>query len=622
MLLLSRFGGAARPHARRLFFVVAAAWLALPPGVAGQRPRRQAADAAAADWQRHANLEDALRLLPQLANELRSEDDTAAAARLQAQAADLLWKFDEPAARAIFREAYDALLRALDEGGRAAGAEAGVKARRQAAALMEVLRRFGTHDGLAAEDWRRRFERAGGRAPGAPEMSPSDVELLAQLALELAADDPPQALQLGLRALRGLHLPEGFGRLLFALSRSDKALSDALLQEAVAALRRQGYPYSPALVPLSNYVFDAQGQAFTNSPPANVQAVTGYLLDAAAAQALRWRNLRLAGGTHLPPPDAQLYLFLSARALPIISSHAPDKLQTLLESLHESSAGLSQEEARAATEAGLAQQRAAASEGLTRADIDTRVAQAEREPGQAARDELLRRIAVDALHSDRARALAVAERISDARLRARTEDDIRLLIVADRLRAGSYDEARPVILKLNDTNLKARTLAQLADRALAQPRDLARAGELLAEAYAIAAKGDNDLDKVLTFLAIAEKFAKYDPARGFELLAAASKLVNQLPSDAFLPLLAPAQDTRDTVRLIVAVGGREFTTGARASIDALDLTPVQTFAELDYQRTRMLGDAVSNKLVRAKFLLASAGYVLRAPAPPRRPAAQ
>ena len=55
------------------------------------------------------NKDEAIARLFAIVNDLKSEPDTPAAALLQSEIADVLWHFDEPAARIIFRAAFDSV---------------------------------------------------------------------------------------------------------------------------------------------------------------------------------------------------------------------------------------------------------------------------------------------------------------------------------------------------------------------------------------------------------------------------------------------------------------------------------------------------------------------------------
>src|SRR5437867_2638820 len=75
---------------------------------------------------------------------------------LQAEISDILWKFDEPAARSIFRLAFDAARKiSTDDSSKDAKArsEAASQSRRRAAAIKTILKRYGSHDKKGAEVW-------------------------------------------------------------------------------------------------------------------------------------------------------------------------------------------------------------------------------------------------------------------------------------------------------------------------------------------------------------------------------------------------------------------------------------------------------------------------------------
>ena len=98
----------------------------------------------------------ALSLIRRLADEVKGEADKPGAALIQAQAADTLWEFDEPAARTLFRLAFDTVnnpapeASAIDKDAKTKQAEF---ARRQASALKEIFVMLGKRDRVIAERW-------------------------------------------------------------------------------------------------------------------------------------------------------------------------------------------------------------------------------------------------------------------------------------------------------------------------------------------------------------------------------------------------------------------------------------------------------------------------------------
>jgi hypothetical protein len=561
--------------------------------------------------------QDVLTSLRLLADEIKDEDDRAAAVVAQARIADTIWEFDEQAARTIFRRAFETALRPAgeaDSGGRSAKT---VAMRRQAFALKEVLRRFGARDRKEAEKWLRQIEKEQESDPhSARQPSSGRAEILGQIALELSATDPQRSLELGLHSLSGNELPSVFGRLLFTLSRGkDRTLSNTLFVAAIATMRRGGYVFDPAINALSNYLFDSRGKLFLAEDAANAKLLIKYFVDAARFHTALQKELPPGRG-EASDSTAQLFTFLNARALPVVALNASADLPQMQALLRELASGLSQQQLKNATTVASSVQRPASSLDQRSSDIESRIRHAENERNAAARDNLWRGIAIDLTGGESDRALQIAAKIGDEFTRRLTEDDIRLAVVSDKIKGQAYGEARAVAAKFNDDILKSKVLAQLADRILSDSKnkDTGLADELLSQAHSLVQKVDNTPDKVQVLLILAAKFAKFDSGRGFELLYSAVKVANELPSTTTGDISPTFSNRKPSGLLVVRylmVGGKEFTTGERATIDSIEFSEAGDFAKLNYTQTKLMGEAVRNKFLKTKFLIAIADELLR-----------
>jgi hypothetical protein len=239
-------------------------------------------------------------------------------------------------------------------------------------------------------------------------------------------------------------------------------------------------------------------------------------------------------------------------------------------------------------------------------DIDSQIKLAEEEQDPLARDHMLRGIVIDLSRGNAERAFSVASRIKDADLRAQTEDDINLILLSAKLRSKSLEDGYRIAVKINDTNLRAKMLADLASGVLSDSKDAVRANELLSEAYVTASKGENTPDKLEALLIITNRFVTLDPMRAFETLSAAVKIANQLGDDS----MTPAKPLRG-VAVITVINGREVRTGVRLPLESIEFDKVGMLAKRDFTQIKLLGDKLQNKLLRGKFLVAMASAVLR-----------
>jgi hypothetical protein len=594
---------------RAFLVVLVAAFSSNASNSLGQKPVKPNETTSAAQTSPDGNSklekELALSLIRQLPQELKSEADKSSAAMIQAQAADALWSFDELEARVVFRLAFDTAraplpeISALDKEEKARQLNL---TRRQAAALREVIALFAKHDPVAAERWLDlTSDQQKTEDSGAKQISQERAEFLAQLAAQLAKTNPDEAQKLGLLSLGAKEVPRAFIQLLFTLTNIDPAKSASLFQAALAAMHRNGSSGRSTLGILSNYLFLNNGFLFRQTEAANARLFVDYVLAAAAIEVGLMRQA-LSNKASIPDSSVSLTNFLALRGLAIVRANAPDKLAFLQPIFNELSSALNQQQRDdlALMSVGMRQQDVLDTAG--QGDIEAQSQRAEHEKDSVVRDHLWRVLAIQIMRGDSERASSIAARIDDQELREQTEDDINLVVAGETVRGASYEEARKIALRFNDTNLRSKTLAELADRAWLRSKNREKANELLSEAYEMASRGAFTADRAAITLLLAQKFAKFDLDRSFSLLEAAIKIINQLQITAPAP---SAQKPGPRIRMISIslVGSAELTTGYHATLDSLDFQDLADLVRTDYFRSRNLGDSIHNKTVRARYLL-------------------
>jgi hypothetical protein len=547
------------------------------------------------------NQQDALDLLKSLARNLKSEPDKLAAGRLQARIADELWSFDEPFARDTFRSAFTAVTQPFPDN-LPRDQQAGY-IQRQASAVKDVLRRFGAHDDTQAAAWLKTFESeaVGKNATSKADTSP---ELLMQIAAQIAMTDPDQAAKLGLVALSGDRIPEGFGVLLFSLNRSSRNLSDELFRAAIATLRRSNYSYDSALFSLTNYLFTGAGELHSNAQLADARLLANMYVDAA------WKQAG-GDGSPAPPSSVSFYNLLELRALPIVARYTPSRLPELRGQLARIASSLTAEQLQRTEILRTSQQQEAAIWSQNNYSIDEQIAHAEKEKNIEVRDALFLSIANKLMREDSDRALTLAKKIDDPSLRTTIEDDIYLVKIVGLLQSQSFAEARKLSLQFSNPVFRAKVLAQLAARVWSTSKDQTQTAELLSEALTATAKGDDLPDKVLAQLHVAQQFARFDSVRAFEVLATALATLNRLKAEK-----APADSAtkkRPLLRMIniTVVNGVEMTTTNDATVDSIDFREVSSLAVHDYVQAKLLASKLDQPVQRANYLTSVAASVLK-----------
>jgi hypothetical protein len=545
--------------------------------------------------------QDALDLMKTLAQDLKTQPDKPSAAVLQARLADVLWKFDEEFAREVFRWAFEAARKLPPE--ELSKTDRATYAARQATGIREVLTRLGTHDRKQAEAWLKTLEEEKTQESRSLESNSFRSDLLMQIALQLANNNPAQAKRLGLLSLAGGQIPEGFGRLLFALSRVSRSQSDELFRAALATLQRNEYTYDTALIILINYLFSSGDVLDSNATVDDAQLLANYFVDAA------WHQARGTATAGLPEASAGLYSLIEVRGWSIVSRYAPERVPELQGQMRELASRLSQAQFENTARLRTSQQQQVAVSRQNNYDIDEQIERALKEKDAEVRDSLLNSVAHSLMRANNEKALEAAGKIQDAEVRTLAEDDINLVRIQQLLDSRSYVEARKATLKLSNPMMQAKVLVELASKVFSQHKDAGRAAELLSEAFQITLKSEPVPDKLMSLLLIAQQFARFDSIRGFETLGSAIKTVNQLKGGE-TPQSVLAKPRLLTIKTYTVINGHEMSSDDRATFDSIDFSQVAPFVAHDYIQTRLLGNQIEHPLRRAKFLTAVASALL------------
>ncbi len=586
--------------------------------VSQQQDKKNGAKTPVADPRGAPNTEAVIAQLFGIVNELKSESDKPAAAVLQSEVADLLWRFDEPAARSIFRLAFDSVRQWSPDNSSSVDAKAksevAKESRRRASAIKTILKRYGLHDRKSAEAWLQDLENdvksEQTNSNKGSRMSLELAELLAEMAADLVSQDPKEAERLGLLSLSAESLPLAFSRLLMALRNRDKALSDVLFRQALLSMRGNGLKYDSALVSLANYEFFSDGRPVPDASPSDVGLVIQFFVDAASTQAARWRSGSVRDADE-QASTGNLVSFLNSRALPIVGLNSPDKLMLLQSIVGELAHGLTADQRQQAeTLASLAQQRSNSVDG-TDSDLESLIHRAEQEKNTTTRDSLFRKLVIQLMRRDPEQALEVARKIDDAETRAQSEDDVYLVLLQKAFNGGSNDDAKRLAMRLNDVARRAKWLGEIASRISSRAKNRTEAANLLSEAYLIAAKCDNTPAKLDALLFIAKEFVLLDQDRGFDILSEALKTANRIDPKTD----AKTKPSSSTMRVITmtVVDGEERSTDLRATVDSIDFNEIGIFAERDYIQTSLLGGDIKDRLLRSKYFIALARSVFHMP---------
>ncbi|MFL6332073.1 MAG: hypothetical protein ACJ754_01900 [Pyrinomonadaceae bacterium] len=475
----------------------------------------------------------ALAVLEQLLSTSKGFEDDQLRIKTQVQAADILWPYDEPRARGIFKDAFDATASAKLEKGKEGTAPASPPG--GAAALMalrgEVLSVVARRDPDLAENLIGSLKGARGEDDATnPDNAGVGPGLYLESALSIAETNPRRAVRLAEAGLEGgLYLDPSLVRVLYALRRTSPAQADALYKSVLAAARRrQGYS-AVNLTILAAYALPefSTGTAYGGDTLPN----TGTETQAAGPLAVEFLDFAFDTYTSLafPPPAAAtgaearpasvpnpIDYITGQRLLPFFTRYLPEKAVLFRGALEAIAVRLKQNSLME-TVSNLAQS------GST----DDIAKQAEAAKDSFQRDLLYFRATLSASGAGEfERALSLAEKISAEDFRDELESTVRFSASTNLLGKGEIDASLGYAKEISDVRRRALLLAKIA-RALLDRQNIPRASEILSEAEKTIDRGKDGMEKAQALLMITEVKIRLDPTQGFESMEATVKAFNE-----------------------------------------------------------------------------------------------
>lgn len=553
----------------------------------------------------------AINLLESVLTDLRNRGNSPPVVLQRARAADALWRFNEAKARDTMVKAIQDLatpappnLSSVDRKAREEQIE-GIH--EHGIVLSEVLTILKKYDAAAAEAFLKRYEsKPSDSTPSTIKDTSGESELIAQVAVGLAATQPESALRLGILALQGHHVPETTGALLFALSRNNKSLGHTLFAAIIETLQRSGYRYDPVLNALFNYLFYSDGRLFSVDLKQDADLLLNHIVAAVEAHVSDLRQSQTSGSKAIANSANALYRFVLARFLPSLAFNDPERYSQMQGLLNDLERFLTpQQKQEAASLANTSRQLANSGRAGT-STIDDDLKRAEAESNPELRDVSLRRIVIALMRSDPNRAASIASKIENEAIRLKTKDDLSLFLASRKLKEGNSLEARQIALQINNVNLKVQVLVAVAEAI--RKKDGACDFEVLSDGYSIAQKDEPRPEKVNELLILSEAFAQCNPSRGFEVLSEAVKSINQLKeSDS----VRDSVDNRNQIVSYIVVGGKELSTDRHISANELTFESLKPLVKADFLQAQYLGQQIHNPVLRARFHISIARIALQ-----------
>ena len=456
--------------------------------------------------------------------------------RIQTIAANLLWTHDEERARALFREATNGL-NMIMSGVEMSDPQQAEMAQQIAMQLRhELLQMVAPRDPKLALEFLRatRQQPASRYTPG---YNPPDQELALEvnLANQIAAKDPQQALQMAEESLAKGVSPELIG-LLNQLQAKDRAGAAKLTNNIIKKLRPEllTKDHGAAAV-AANLLRMTRQRETVNAPgelPGNgpVQGRGGEYLSLAGGTVIDEQARRElidsvvaaavgapAGRGRMEAGSTQMLLMALQEMMPEVEKHAPLRIDALRRKLAELNR-TQDPQTRAWREY----------EGLMNSGTVEALLEAAPKAPPEMRDQLYSNAAWKAMNKDgdgRARQI-ITEHIANPQQRAQMLKDMDRQILWRAAEQGKIEEARRLFATISPDE-RLMMIVQLASAA-AQRGDEKVARQLLEEARDQTGGRAENYGQFSAQLQIARAYATLDPARSFEIIEAAIDRLNEL----------------------------------------------------------------------------------------------
>ncbi len=576
-----------------------------------KNPNRNAAAAVACDQQR------ALALVQQQAAEARSFERPVGQITVMTRAAELLWPYNQDAARAIFADAYELAAKYFQAKGdetRREGRSAMIILPDQRLSVMRAVakrdaewaRRLAIQ---AAEETRRAAEKTEPELPG---FQGPGYKLL-EMASSLMTLNQPVALEL-IRKSFAYPANMTHARLFYELSASNQTLADQLAQEAITAYAQNGTTEDLSFI--SMYAFGLTG-AVSPVNVASVYKVPGNFVRNAALQELALKAYLARAETILKNPEQYgesqkkfwpetMQILVALTSLePLAAQHLPayaERVSNLKASVRASIGEKEQE--------GAAQFLESRKDHEKEDKFDLLIEDIEREAVPEKRERLIANAAQAAQTvSQLEQVETLAQKIGESDARRQLSNWLNFKRAQLLVKEGQLDEAKRVADRVDELDSRAILYFEIAREAIKKLEDKKRAHELLDEVATAAGKAPNTPVKARTLLGITHLYAAFDALRAAEVMSDAVKTINTLDD----PDLSMGFILR-------RIEGKNFSVYSGYNVPGFNLE--NSFQELgprDFDGALMLARNLTDRAQRATAILGLSAQCLEQT--PKKPAA-
>jgi hypothetical protein len=482
-----------------------------PEGVVSKTRKKDTRQAELSNEQQQA-----LLLLENIVERANKLEGSILKVRVIAKVADTLWQFNEPRARRLFTEAFDAidsikLDPSKDQRMRMASAAGGPGP--LADLRAEVLRIIAANDFKLAESLRESIKEPktdGNTGKRSPELSEKE-ELAWDIAIASARLQPQQTAQFVRSQLRkGIN--EELGWALVGIRRNNQQLAQQLFSESVAVARfNLNAPENVEI--LAVYLLPGEAEALYGQAPDSMRDAASREFLAYAAARFLW----LSTSGHPSPPrgaEAQQEHRTLQSLVPLFERLMPDKVTLVRERMDVLLSNMTTKQANAALS--------------KHEDIAELLHQAESIVGSEKRDRRLMQLSmIAARQGELEQALSIAEKISDLADRSIQVSLISYQASLKLLKNGELEDAYRYARRIEFLPQRIAAFNVLANKLRASKED-ARARVILEEISQWTDKTDNTPQKAKALLTLVIEMAQFDAERSFALLASAIKTINSI----------------------------------------------------------------------------------------------
>jgi hypothetical protein len=607
------------PSSSRRLFALALCLLCAAPSTFTQTTKKRAATTANApvscDQQR------ALALVQQQAAEARSFEQPLGQISVMTRAAELLWPYDQAAARAVLADAFQrATTHFLAKGDEAKheGRGAVIILPDQRVVVMQAIARRDAEWARklaleAAEDTRRAAE-----AKSTPTSKVLGVQSpgykLLELATSLLTINQPVALEL-IRKSFAYPANVTQAQLFYELAAANRTLADQLAREAITTYARNGttedlsfvsvyaFGLSGAISPLTMMMHYKAPQGFEPNLALQELALKAYM---ARAETLLKNPEQYAENPNKFWPETMQMLVALTTLESLAAVRFPayaERISALKSNMH--TANNEKEQQRAAE---FLQGRR---DHEKESKFDSLIEEIEREAKPEKKERLIANAAQAAdTIAQLEQVESLAQKIGESEARRQLSNWLNFKRAQLLVREARLDEAKIVADTIDELDHRAILYFEIAREGIKKLEDKLRARQLLDEVATAAGKAPNTDVKARTLLGITHLLAEFDALRAAEVLGDAVKTINALDN----PELSMGFILR-------RIEGKNFSVYSGYNIPGFNLE--NSFRELgtrDFDGALALARNLSDHTLRSTAILGLSSQCLEQ-TPPQQPAA-